>query len=231
MGVRGAVLFLGAQLSASLAILLTLNRTSIVLGASSLALVAVYPFMKRITDWPQLVLGNGHSAPMPSRPRARRHAMLTARCAAGLAFNWGALLGWSAVGAQGSWVPALLLYQAGIFWTLCYDTLYAHQDKLDDAVVGIRSTARLFGDDAANRAWLYRFTAGFAVCLGAAGLAMGAHAAHYIGTAAASAYLWRLVRDCRFDSPADCASRFMRAHRIGAIVFASIVIDKLLRGS
>jgi 4-hydroxybenzoate polyprenyltransferase len=120
--VRGALLFLAALLSLSLCILLILNGAAILLGLLSLALVAAYPLMKRVTWWPQLFLG--------------------------FTFNWGALMGWAAL--RGG-LPLhtesapLWLYAGGIFWTLAYDTIYAHQDREDDALVGVKSTARLFG--------------------------------------------------------------------------------------
>ncbi|MEZ0260047.1 MAG: 4-hydroxybenzoate octaprenyltransferase [Alphaproteobacteria bacterium] len=119
---RQALVFLTLLLVTGLAVLLQFNKLSIKLGFLSLALVATYPLMKRITWWPQLFLG--------------------------FTFNWGALLGWTAL--QGRLplhiesIP-LWLYAGGIFWTLAYDTIYAHQDKEDDATIGIRSTARLFG--------------------------------------------------------------------------------------
>ena len=102
-----------------LLILLSFNTATRWLGVSSLALVALYPFMKRITWWPQVWLG--------------------------LTFNWGALMGWTAMTGSLAW-PALFLYAAGIFWTLGYDTIYAHQDREDDALVGVKSTARFLGD-------------------------------------------------------------------------------------
>ncbi|MDE1152270.1 MAG: 4-hydroxybenzoate octaprenyltransferase [Micavibrio sp.] len=116
--VRQAFIFLALLLLPSFCILLTLGTTAIVLGVCSLALVGSYPLMKRVTWWPQAFLG--------------------------LTFNWGALMGWAAV--RGSLdKPALVLYAGGILWTLAYDTIYAHQDKEDDATVGIKSTALLFG--------------------------------------------------------------------------------------
>ena len=116
-----AVAFLGAQLTLGLGVLLQLNEFSVALGAASLPLVAAYPLMKRVTNWPQAFLG--------------------------LTFNWGALLGWAA--AHGSLdLPATLpLYASGVCWTLLYDTVYAHQDKGDDVKVGVKSTALHFGDD------------------------------------------------------------------------------------
>ncbi len=126
--VRQAADWMVAQVLAAALILFTFNLIAIILGLASLALVAVYPFAKRFTWWPQLFLG--------------------------LAFNWGALLAYAAH-AGGVGTPALLLWAAGIAWTLFYDTIYAHQDREDDALIGVRSTARLFG--AATVPWLRRF--------------------------------------------------------------------------
>src|SRR5258706_5923978 len=123
-----AASFMGLQLAASLAILLSFNGAAIALGVASLGLVAIYPFMKRVTWWPQVFLG--------------------------LAFNWGALMGYAAVrGAVEG--PSVLLYVGGIGWSLRYDTIYAHSDKEDDGRVGVRSTARLLGD--ASKPWLLGF--------------------------------------------------------------------------
>ncbi|MEE9387384.1 MAG: 4-hydroxybenzoate octaprenyltransferase [Paracoccaceae bacterium] len=128
VGNRGAILWLILQLGLALGLLLTLNMAAVLLGVASLALVVIYPFAKRFTWWPQLFLG--------------------------LAFNWGALLAWTAVTGGLHWA-AVSLYCAGIFWTLFYDTIYAHQDTDDDALIGVKSTARLFGD--ATQTWLRGF--------------------------------------------------------------------------
>ena len=128
VSVRGAVVWMGVQALVSFAILLTFHPLAIVLGIASLGLVAIYPFAKRFTWWPQVFLG--------------------------LAFNWGAVLGWAAVTGTLGW-PALALYGAGIAWTLFYDTIYAHQDTEDDALIGVKSTARLFGET--THRWLRRF--------------------------------------------------------------------------
>ena len=138
VGVTGALGWIGVQAGAALLILLTFNTAAIVLGFAALVPVAIYPFAKRFTWWPQIFLG--------------------------LAFNWGALLAWTAhTGRLG--VPALLLYLGGIFWTIVYDTIYAHQDREDDALIGVKSTALLFG--ARTRRIL-------AVFVGLCGLAMAA---------------------------------------------------------
>ncbi|KAG8454305.1 hypothetical protein GDO86_000811 [Hymenochirus boettgeri] len=122
--------FLGGQLSLALCVLLCLNYYSIALGAASMSLVITYPLMKRITYWPQFVLG--------------------------LAFNWGALLGWSAVKGSCDWSVCMPLYISGVMWTLIYDTIYAHQDKNDDVLVGVKSTALRFNER--TKQWLTGFT-------------------------------------------------------------------------
>ncbi|MEM1236526.1 MAG: 4-hydroxybenzoate octaprenyltransferase [Pseudomonadota bacterium] len=126
--VRGAVVWMVLQSLVSFAILLTYSDLTVLVGVASLALVAIYPFAKRFTWWPQVFLG--------------------------LAFNWGALLAWTAHSGSLGW-PAFGLYLAGIAWTLFYDTIYAHQDTEDDALIGVKSTARLFGDDTPR--WLRYF--------------------------------------------------------------------------
>jgi 4-hydroxybenzoate polyprenyltransferase len=123
--VTQALIWMVAQMALAAAILFTFNAMAIGLGIASLGLVAIYPFAKRFTWWPQVFLG--------------------------LAFNWGAILAYAAHGGQITWA-AVLLYAAGIAWTLFYDTIYAHQDKEDDVLIGVKSTARLFG--AATAKWL-----------------------------------------------------------------------------
>ena len=128
VSVRGALAWLAAQALVALLILLTFNSAAILLGVISLAPVCIYPFAKRFTWWPQVFLG--------------------------VAFNWGALLAWTAHSGRLEW-PAVVLYLAGISWTLFYDTIYAHQDTEDDALIGVKSTARLFGENSPT--WLRRF--------------------------------------------------------------------------
>ncbi|WP_299295282.1 4-hydroxybenzoate octaprenyltransferase [uncultured Tateyamaria sp.] len=128
VSVRGAVAWMCAQALIAFGILLTFHINAILLGVLALVPVAVYPFAKRFTWWPQVFLG--------------------------LAFNWGALLAWTAHTGKLE-APAVVLYLAGIAWTLFYDTIYAHQDTEDDALIGIKSTARLFGANTAP--WLRRF--------------------------------------------------------------------------
>jgi len=139
VSVAQAAVWMVLQALLALVILLTLNRAAIALGVLSLFLVAIYPFAKRFTWWPQVFLG--------------------------LAFNWGALLAWTAHAGALHW-PAVILYVAGIFWTLFYDTIYAHQDTEDDAMIGVKSTARLFGSNSAY--WLKYFLVLTVACMGLA---------------------------------------------------------------
>ncbi len=128
VSVKQAIAYLIVQLLIGLLVMLQFNTYTIALGISSLALVAIYPFAKRFTYWPQFVLG--------------------------LTFNWGALLGWTAIQGSLAW-PPVILYIAGVAWTLGYDTIYAHQDKEDDVLIGVKSTALKFG--AATKKWLALF--------------------------------------------------------------------------
>ncbi len=128
VSLAGAAIWMAVQALVALAILLTFNRAAVALGVLSLLPLAIYPFAKRFTWWPQVFLG--------------------------LAFNWGALLAWTAHAGALHW-PAVILYLAGIAWTLFYDTIYAHQDTEDDALIGVKSTARLFGADTVR--WLKYF--------------------------------------------------------------------------
>lgn len=178
---KQAIAFLGAQLSAGLAVLTQLNWYSILLGASSLSLVVVYPLMKRITHLPQLVLG--------------------------LAFNWGALLGWSAVAGTVDWAIALPLYAGGVCWTLVYDTIYAHQDKKDDVTVGIRSTALLFGER--TRPILSALSGATVGLVGYAGALAGAGLPFAAGTGLAGAQLARVLWKTEFDDRESCWKGFV----------------------
>ncbi|QEX15488.1 4-hydroxybenzoate octaprenyltransferase [Hypericibacter terrae] len=199
VSVRAAAIFLGLQLLLALIVLLQMNGFTIALGAGSLALVATYPFMKRITYWPQAFLG--------------------------LTFNWGALLGWAA--ATGSLqAPAVLLYAGGIAWTLFYDTIYAHQDKEDDALIGVKSTALKLG--ASTRPWLILFAV---VALGfwiAAFASAGLGWAAYLGLAAAGLLFAYQIRAANFDDPADCLAKFNAQRWLGWMLLAGILLSPWL---
>ena len=202
-----ATVFLGAQLLAGLGILLRLNDFSVALGASSLALVAAYPAMKRVTNWPQAFLG--------------------------LTFNWGALLGYAAVHGQLDPMVCAPLYASGVFWTLLYDTVYAHQDAADDEKIGVKSTALRLREMAGGRAegtkkYLAMFGAASTAGLCAAGHAAGVGPVFYVGAAASAAHLAWQVRDVNLDDGEDCASKFRsNGTQYGAIVFAACVAGKL----
>ena len=161
VSVKGAVAWMVLQALLAVGILLSFPPLAISLGVASLALVAIYPFAKRFTWWPQVFLG--------------------------LAFNWGVLLAWAAATSAIGPAP-ILLYGAGILWTLFYDTIYAHQDVEDDALIGVKSTARLFGEDTAR--WLRWFLV-LSVLLFSAGiiLALGA-SANPLQLAVALCFVW-----------------------------------------
>jgi 4-hydroxybenzoate polyprenyltransferase len=196
VSVRNAKIFLLAQALVGLLVLVQFNRFAIFLGVASLATVAIYPFLKRVTDWPQLGLG--------------------------LSFSWGALMGWAATTGSLGLAP-VLLYLGGIAWTIGYDTIYAHQDKEDDAMVGVRSTARLFG--ARTKPYLAGFyllaTALFAAAFAVAGAGPLAFAGLALGTAQLA---WQ-VATLRTDDPNNCLRLFRSNRDYGLILFAGLVAD------
>jgi len=196
VSVKQALVFLAFLLLAGLAVLLQFNLSTIVTGFGSVAIIVVYPLMKRITYWPQAVLG--------------------------LAFNWGALVGWTAVTEAVAW-PALALYAAGISWTLAYDTIYAHQDKDDDIMIGVKSTALHFGK--ATPRWLVGFFAATTVLLGFAAWGTGAGAGAWLGIAAAAMHAGWQVR--RFDDTDSglCLQLFKSNRTYGLLVFAGFILD------
>jgi len=200
MSVAQAAVFLVLQALLGLAVLISFNPFTIVLGIASLAIVAVYPFMKRITYWPQIVLG--------------------------LAFSWGALMGWAAHFGRLD-APAVLLYAGSIAWVIGYDTIYAHQDRDDDALIGIKSTALLFGDRTKGMLGVFY---GFAVLLiGAAGFAAGAgpvFALFLIGFAGHLA--WQIVR-LDIADPDLCLALFKSDRDAGLILFAGLLLDAAWR--
>lgn len=189
VSVTGAVIWMGLQALVALLILLTFNRAAIGLGFLSLLPVLVYPFAKRFTWWPQVFLG--------------------------LAFNWGALLAWTAHNGALGW-PAITLYVAGILWTLFYDTVYAHQDTEDDALIGIKSTARLFGDMTPQ--WLMYFLIGSVVFMGIAmlqSISERSILSFVIAIGGPWAFGWHLHWQMRMFDPNDPARliRIFRSNR------------------
>ncbi len=200
VSVAQAAAFLVVQALIGLVVLLQFNRFAVATGIASLVIVAIYPFMKRITWWPQIVLG--------------------------LAFSWGALMGFAATLGRID-AAALWLYAGSISWVIGYDTIYAHQDAEDDALIGIKSTALLFG--ARTRPALAAFY-GIAVVLIAIALAAsGARWPAAIGLAAFAAHLvWQIVR-LDISNPALCLRIFKSNRDAGLLLFAGLLIDALMR--
>jgi 4-hydroxybenzoate polyprenyltransferase len=199
VSVQAAVAFLLLQALVGLAVLLQFNRFTIMMGFASLGVVAIYPFMKRITDWPQIVLG--------------------------LAFSWGALMGWPAVFGRLD-LPAYLLYAGSIAWVIGYDTIYAHQDRDDDALIGIKSTALLFGDRTKPLLGLFYTLA--VVLLALAGWSAGAGVVVALGLLAFAGHLaWQVYR-LDIDDPDLCLAVFKSNRDAGLILFAALVLDALI---
>jgi 4-hydroxybenzoate polyprenyltransferase len=202
VSVSAAIVFLLLLLTLGLGILLQLNALSIKLGVASLALVAIYPFMKRWTNWPQLALG--------------------------LAFNWGALMGFAAVEGRLS-AAAMSLYAGGVFWTLAYDTIYAHQDKEDDAVIGVRSSALALGS--ASVPWVAGFFFVALVLIDLAGVLAGAGALFHLGVAAAALHAsWQLSR-LDIDDPDSCLRIFRSNRDFGLLILAGAIVSSLAEGA
>jgi 4-hydroxybenzoate polyprenyltransferase len=200
VSVGQAALFLVLQALIGFAVLITFNGFTVALGIASLVIVAVYPFMKRITYWPQIVLG--------------------------LAFSWGALMGWAAAFGSLS-LPPLLLYAGSISWVIGYDTIYAHQDREDDALIGIKSTALLFGDR--TKPMLTVFYTGAVVLLAAAGFAAGGGIVFLVGLIVFAAHLaWQIVR-LDIADPDNCLKVFKSDRDAGLILFAGLLLDAALR--
>jgi 4-hydroxybenzoate polyprenyltransferase len=200
VSLAAAVGFLVFQALVGLAVLLQFNGFAIAAGLASLAIVAVYPFMKRITWWPQIVLG--------------------------LAFSWGALMGWAAAFGRLDW-PAIVLYAGSISWVIGYDTIYAHQDRDDDALAGLKSTALLFGER--TKPLLAAFFAAAVVLIGIAGFGVGGGVAFALGLAGFAAHLaWQIAR-LDIADPALCLRLFQSNRDAGLILFAGLVVAALVR--
>ncbi|CAL2232811.1 unnamed protein product [Prunus armeniaca] len=191
--------FLGFQLLLGLGLLLQLNNYSRVLGAAWLFLIFTYPLMKRVTYWPQAYLG--------------------------LMMNWGGLLGWAAV--KGTIDPAIMLplYISGVFWTLVYDTIYAHQDKEDDVKIGVKSTALRFGDS--TKKWLTGFGIMCITSLALAGYNAKLGWAYYASLGVASGHLAWQIWTADLSSPLDCNRKFVSNKWFGAIIFIGILLGRL----
>ncbi|XP_075716855.1 4-hydroxybenzoate polyprenyltransferase, mitochondrial isoform X2 [Rhinoderma darwinii] len=194
-----SLVFLGGQLSLALGVLLCLNNYSIALGAASLLLVLTYPLMKRITYWPQLVLG--------------------------LTFNWGALLGWSAMKGSCDWSVCLPLYASGVMWTLVYDTIYAHQDKADDMLVGVKSTALRFKEQ--TKSWLSGFSVVMLTGLTLTGLSCDQTMPYYAAVGLIGGHLIHQIYTLDINSSDDCWKKFTSNRTVGFLLFLGIVLGNL----
>ena len=200
VGVPQATAFLVVQALIGLTVLLQFNRFAVATGIASLVIVAVYPFMKRITWWPQIVLG--------------------------LAFSWGALMGFAVTFGRID-AAALLLYAGSIAWVIGYDTIYAHQDAEDDALIGIKSTALLFG--ARTRLALMAFYATAVALIGGALWLAAARWPAAIGLVAFAAHLvWQIVR-LDVSDPALCLRVFKSNRDAGLLLFAGLLADAVMR--
>lgn len=194
ISVRQAVLCMLGLCLIGLAVLLTMNSAAIGIAFASLVFVAIYPFMKRITYWPQLFLG--------------------------LAFNWGALVAWAAQTGALGW-PAVWLYLAGICWTIGYDTIYACQDKEDDALIGVKSTALRFG--ARTREWIAAFYAGAVILAGVAMVSAGMGWGTVLIAGFAAHLAWQ-VRVLDADDGGVCLRLFRSNREAGLLLVAAILV-------
>ena len=194
--VAEATAFMLLQALLGLLVLIQFNRYTLITGLASLSVIVVYPFMKRITYWPQIVLG--------------------------LAFSWGALMGWPAAFGRLDW-PALVLYAGSIPWVIGYDTIYAHQDREDDLLIGIKSTALLFGEN--TQPMLASFYAGAVVLIGIAGLLAGGGLIFAFGLVAFAAHLaWQVAR-LDIDDSAHCLKLFKSNRDAGLILFGAMLVE------
>lgn len=198
--VARAFAFLILQALVGLAVLLQFNRFAVATGLASLGVVTIYPFMKRVTYWPQVFLG--------------------------FAFSWGALMGWAVVFGRLD-APAFVLYAGSICWVIAYDTIYAHQDREDDALVGIKSTALLFGER--TRLALTVFYSGAVALIAVALVLAGAGWASFAGLAAFAAHLSWQVRVIDIEDPAQCLRLFKSNRDAGLLLFAGLTIDAVIR--
>jgi len=200
VSVTAAKIFMLALAFTGFLVLIQFNPFTIVLGIASLGIVAIYPFMKRITHWPQAVLG--------------------------LAFSWGALMGWAAVFGRLDLAP-VLLYAACMAWTIGYDTIYAHQDKEDDALIGLKSTALKFGQR--TKPWMVLFYGVAIAGIGAAGWLAGAGPVFLFGLALGAAHLGWQIATLDVNDGDNCLKRFRSNRDFGAIIFIALVAEAALR--
>jgi 4-hydroxybenzoate polyprenyltransferase len=194
--VAQATMFMLAQALVGFLVLIQFNRFTVLTGLASLLVVVIYPFMKRITYWPQIFLG--------------------------LAFSWGALMGWPAEFARLDW-PVLVLYAGSICWVIGYDTIYAHQDRKDDLLIGIKSTALLFGERTLSMLAVFYTCA--VVLIAAAGFMAGGGVFFALGLISFAGHLaWQVAR-LDIHDPAHCLKLFKSNRDVGLILFGAMLVD------
>lgn len=201
INMKQAWIYLAGQLSVGLAILTQLNLYSVCLGASSMLLVVSYPLMKRITYWPQLVLG--------------------------LTFNWGALLGYSAIKGYVDLSVCLPLYFAGVCWTIIYDTIYAHQDKADDLRLGLKSTAIKFNED--SKLWLSGFGTTMIGSLVLSGVMNDQTWPYYTAVGLVASHIANQIISLKINDSKDCSKKFISNSLVGMILFGGVTAGVLMK--
>lgn len=200
VSVERAFAFLVIQALVGLAVLLQFNTATILTGLASLLVVALYPFLKRFTYWPQIGLG--------------------------FAFSWGALMGWPAVFGRLD-PPTIILFAGSVMWVIAYDTIYAHQDREDDALIGIKSTALLFGEK--TKPILAAFFAAAVVLIAIAGYLAGGGMYFAAGLIGFAVHLAWQVRTLDIDDPALCLRLFKSNRDAGLILFAGMILDAMAK--
>ena len=196
--VQAAIVFLFIQLFAGLIILVQFDFFAILIGCLSLPIIIAYPFAKRVTNWPQLCLG--------------------------IVFNWGAILGWAVVTGEVG-MPAIFLYVGGIAWTLGYDTIYAHQDREDDVLIGVKSTA--LNLITKTKAWIFSFFVLTIILFGLAGWTSDLSWPFYFGLTLAFLHsAWQVVT-LDVNHSKNCLTRFKSNRDFGLLLLASIICGKL----
>lgn len=191
-----ALAFTGLLCAIGLIVLLQFNSFTVMLGAASLLLVALYPFTKRFTHWPQLILG--------------------------MAFNWGALVGWTSLTGSLDIAP-VILYAGAILWTIGYDTIYAHQDKEDDLMLGLKSTAIRFGPH--TKKWLTGFYGGTILLWTLAAYLCGAHLITFVALAFVCLHFTWQISTLDIDDADNCLLRFRSNRDAGAVFFVGLLAD------
>ncbi|WP_395463218.1 4-hydroxybenzoate octaprenyltransferase [Wolbachia endosymbiont of Cantharis cryptica] len=202
LNIKQALILLSLLLSIALVILLLTNKTTLILGIISMCMITIYPLLKRYVWWPQLFLG--------------------------FTFNMGSLMSWAAVKNQISIEP-ILFYAGCIFWTLSYDTIYAHQDKKDDEKLGMKSTALYFGDT--TKSWLKRF---YLISLMAwlyAGILSSLNNIFYIALLAVGFIFHCQYKNFNPDDPSQCMSIFKNNSYVGLLLFFGILLDRIVNSA